>query len=257
MIYQCYFEEHQLANIFKGKYYRDFCLNPQHNHLLLETCPELESEAIRKQLCEYAALLFLWRHPLDEHDWLGLTSWRQTDKTSFLLKDDANVNQLLSEVNILSWGYTRVLFQDQDLAPVCAIASENSHPGIMAFLKHMLNQFDCIIPSEYWNREADFFANYWIMSKKDFDAFMEWSWPMIAWGIANIENYTFTQKNEKALGFVAERLFIFWYHLHNKKIKNIGPEIVFNVYHASSPIEKLTKQLKASELELKKIKANT
>src|SRR5579884_2078674 len=81
MIHQCYFDESQRARLFRSPLYRGFGVDSSVNPGLAKNCPELADPADQALLCEYAAMLHLWRNPdLDPDPWIGFTSYRQLDK---------------------------------------------------------------------------------------------------------------------------------------------------------------------------------
>jgi len=70
MIHQCYFAEAQRVRLFQTPVYCGFGLEPEVNPDLARNCPELQEARNRPLLCEYAALLHLWRNPeLDPDPW--------------------------------------------------------------------------------------------------------------------------------------------------------------------------------------------
>mgnify|MGYP003652133884 CR=1 FL=1 len=245
MIYQCYFAEGQQSSIFKSALYEGFGLEPEVNASITDNCPELEDPRVRMYLTEYAAMLHLWRNPHKiKDDWIGFTSYRQLDKFPTILQPDdlEAIKTSLQESDILGWGFYKLLdtFTQEDVTP--AFLSECCHPGIMNYAQTVMEQFQEKIPKSFSETSIELFANYWIMSVENFNLYMEWSFPKIKWMLDNCDEFDYTKKHPKAIGYVMERLHIFWYRINNKKTKNIGtlshlfiadPTVVKNLHNMS------------------------
>jgi len=225
MIYQCYFAENQRERLFKGALYRGFGLEPVVNPDLTRNCPELDTRHNRTALSEYAAMLHLWRNPLDAEPWIGFTSYRQLDKspTCFADRDREPIELLLRSTDILGWGFYRLVNATSGNPGSIAEISETCHPGITAFLEQLLARTRTPLPAAYFEHDIGLFANYWIMSRENFDAFMRWSAPLVSWCLTQRESLAFLSTNPRSVGFVAERLFILWYLLLDKRLANLGP----------------------------------
>ena len=105
MIHQCYFAEAQRARLFQKPVYRGFGLEPEVNPELARNCPELQEARNRPLLCEYAALLHLWRNPeLDPDPWIGFSSYRQLDKFPTVFQSHQQIDRLLEGCDIVGWG---------------------------------------------------------------------------------------------------------------------------------------------------------
>mgnify|MGYP003149490606 CR=1 FL=1 len=245
MIYQCYFKDGQQGDIFKSALYEGFGLEPEVNESITDNCPELEDPRTRMYLTEYAAMLHLWRNPHKiKDDWIGFTSYRQLDKFPTILQPDdlANIKESLKEHDILGWGFYKLINRFTNEYETPHYLSNCCHPGIMEYAQVVMDKFDEKIPGEFYTHSVELFANYWIMSVENFNLFMEWSFPKIKWMLDNCDEFAYSKAHPKAIGYVMERLHIFWYHLHKKKAKNIGvlsnlfiadPNVVKNLHNMS------------------------
>lgn len=224
MIYQCYFAEGQRGRLFDGALYTGFGLEPEVNPDLARNCVELLTLGNRTALAEYAAMLHLWRNPIDLDRWIGFTSYRQLDKfpTCFEEKDREPIELLLTSNDILGWGFYRLVNATSGAPGSIAEISETCHPGITAFLEQLLGRVETHLPPAYFREDVGLFANYWIMSKANFSAFMQWSFPLVSWCLTHRENQPFLSTCPRSVGFVAERLFILWYLLFDKRLANLG-----------------------------------
>src|SRR5207244_2324526 len=81
------------------------------------------------------------------------------------------------------------------------------------------------------------FCKYWIMSKQNFNAYMEWSAPLIHYALENPDSYA--QKTPRALAYLVERLFICWSGIKQKRALQVEPLVrtvaVNRVYRAHRP----------------------
>ena len=217
MIYQCYFKEDQRKQLFKSKPYKRFGLEPEVNPNLFLNCPELESKETRLQLVEYGALLWHWRN-FSESSWIGFTSYRQLVKSTFVFSSVSHVDDLIKTHPVVGWG--QYFMMDQKGNPISLkTQAEVCHPGINEFIEEILGS----LPDEWSDMNSGFFANYWVMTKELFFDFMEYSWPLVKSALEKIENSNFyrtqnqygTVSKDKCVGYVLERLFIFWYISRN------------------------------------------
>ncbi|MDP2875353.1 MAG: hypothetical protein Q8O00_04155, partial [Holophaga sp.] len=205
-----------------------------------KNCPELEDPAVRLALTEYAAFLHLWRNPPgDGDDWIGFTSYRQLAKTPFRFWSKWQIRWALWRHDGVGWGFHGVRRHQEGPWRGAAAQAEKEHPGIMAFLAILAEKFEFEIPERFCTDRFVLFASYWVLPKKLFSAYMDWSWPIVAWCLAHRNDYDFlrnplprqvldherlsSSNQGKNLGYVVERLFILWYINSNLKIKRIGP----------------------------------
>jgi len=227
MIYQCYARKEDRKHLFIGGPYKGFGLEPDVNKRLFENCPELEDPEIRMGLTEYACFLWHWRNNANPDGWFGSTSFRQQEK-GFLTKFEskAEVQHYLQQHQIIGWGEYKLLGAiDTDKGryggfPISLAAqAEACHPGINEYIRTAFSEFGHEVPEEWGTKDQGFFANYWAMSNKLFNEFMEFSWPMVQWSLENVHESKFykmqpefsTVTNAKATGYFMERLFILWY----------------------------------------------
>jgi len=231
MIYQCYFKEGQQSNIFKEEPYIGFGLEPSVNPSITKNCPELADPTTRLQLTEYACFLWHWRNPnADPDSWIGTTSYRQLDKTQFTFPNKKIIEKYTDKDEILGWGFYFLMDLKQQPISI-AKQSEVCHPGINEFLELAMNHLGHTMPETYYTEPLGLFANYWVMNKKLFNEYMEFSWPMVQWALANRDSFDYFKKEmpghtvtkDKAVGYFMERLFILWYLKEKKNVTVAGP----------------------------------
>jgi hypothetical protein len=220
VIYQCHPNDNRFTESF-GPLYRTFSLDRLANLNLLMRAPELLTEENRYALSEYAAMLHFWRNPDRRPDnWIGFTSYRQMEKVHFTLQPQHLDG--LREYDILTWGWLTV--QTRNIGA----HAEAYHPGIVATMARLLGHFGLAFPPEWSNCASAVFANYWLMSVRNFNEYMHWSCPLIQWMLANPEGDPFlTQKrqHENGIGYIMERLFIVWYNAHRKSVFDLVNQI--------------------------------
>ncbi|MFO0899239.1 MAG: hypothetical protein U0836_17585 [Pirellulales bacterium] len=214
MIYQLYPNRACESQLLSSSLYQGFGLNPAVNSALLRNCPELADDRWRTALAEYVAMLYLWRNPpLDEHRWIGFTSFRQFDKVRFqLLPTDAGrIDELLDHYDVLGWGFLRHELTIMQHAEYC-------HPGFSDCMRRLFSACGYSLPSSLDRDRVGLFCNYWIVSNEMFAQYMEWSWPLVRWMLDHMDSDAFLRTSGAdhygPLGFVMERLFIAWYATH-------------------------------------------
>lgn len=222
MIYQCYFRPEQRDRLFgNAAIYRGFGLEPEVNPDLTLNCPELASADVRLQLVDFAAMLHMWRNPpLDDHHWIGFTSYRQPEKVSFTWENQSTIEELLAGHDVLHWG--RLSF-DKSLSE----QAEACHPGINCFMSRMLRDLGEPFPTRYLVDQAGFYIDYWIMSRDRFDQHMTWLAPFIQYGLERLTSDPYLKSHPKALAYVLERLFVIWYYNTKPKIYDVHSGATF------------------------------
>ena len=214
MIYQCYFRASQESRLFTGGTYTGFGLEPEVNPHLLDNCPELADPVTRLALSEYAAFLNTWRRPLDGDDWIGFTSYRQLDKSDVVFESKSQIERLLARHDLVAWHVWSVGHLRFNGLTGAAAQAEYSHPDIHWFIRDLFAHFDVPIPDGYFTADAVPYANYWAMSKERFRMFMEWSWPLVQYALELNHPYKRPGRphadSGRAVGYVAERLFVMW-----------------------------------------------
>jgi len=205
VIYQCYHLNDQLKRCFENKsIYKPFGLEPEVNSNLFLNCPELKDSKVRLHLADFAAMLSLWRNP-PQDNWIGFTSWRQTDKSNVIFKSNDEIEKLLETNDVLAW--KKYTF-DRTLAS----QAELRHPGITSFMVKMMMDLKEDIPPSYFELKTGFFADYWLMKKETFNSFMNWLFPFMEYGISLINKDPYLLSLPfKGFGYVLERLFVIWY----------------------------------------------
>jgi hypothetical protein len=227
MIHQCYFAPSQQPALFdpSSGVYRPFGLEPEVNPQITRNCPELQDPKSRVALVEYGAMLHLWRNPQEDPDpWIGFTSYRHRDKSPVIFTARQQVEQALASADILGWCGHR--FQDAQTGRPVALAeqAERSHPGIVSFLYRLMLMRNERMPDSFLVSNAGLFANFWATSRANFNAFMEWSFPLVRWCLANPQQ-PYLQSHPKAIGYLIERLFILWYLMKGLRVTHAGPII--------------------------------
>lgn len=223
MIYQCFFRPEQTARLFASPAYRGFGLEPEVNPDIFRNCPELESESNRLNLVEHAAMLHLWRNPRAEsHDWIGFTSYRQTDKTPFYFEDIEEIRSGLDRADVLSWGFASVSHSKIHDLTGAAAQLEFRIPGAFTYLKSKLDDFGIDVPPRFLTDPAVLFANYWVMSGDHFRDFMRFMEPILLSCLEDWGKCDFLNSHPKAIGHVLERLIIIWYMRRNARVLELS-----------------------------------
>lgn len=199
MIYQLYPNTNYKCNPI-NKFYSTLCLD----------C--LSSEYLPELKMEYSGMLYLWKNQLDNDDWVGFTSYRQLEKSRFIL-DDKNsiILNKLNKFNILCW---YCLYRN------LAHQAEKHHSDILYHLQLLLNYFNEEIPEIFFTKTLGCYANFWIMKKQNFIEFMEWSYPKVKkiLELAKTNEYFKIYNHLSNSGFIIERLFVIWHLKFNKTI---------------------------------------
>ncbi len=223
MIHQCYFEESQRARLFPSPLYRGFGLYTTVNPDISRNCPELADPKHQPLLSEYAAMLHCWRNPeLDPDPWIGFTSYRQLDKSPIVFDDRERLETVLAQCDILGWGFYQFVDAANRRPVSLAEQGERYHPGITSCLWRLLLMRHETLPEAYLTGTTGLFANFWVMTKADFAAYMSWSYPLVRWCLDH-PNDPFVRSHPRSLAYLVERLFICWYSLHNKRLGKAGP----------------------------------
>ena len=76
------------------------------------------------------------------------------------------------------------------------------------------------MPENYLAGTKGLFCNYWIMSKENFNAYMEWSSPLFRYALEFPD--AFIKETPRSLGVLAERLFILWYGIKKKRTMQVN-----------------------------------
>lgn len=216
--------------MFAGEAYCGFGLEPEVNPTLLNNCPELTDENTRVALVEYAAFLHIWRNlPFDNDNWVGFTSYRQTDKTEFMFESKQRIEDALAHHDLVAWHVMSVVRSRTPDLRGAAAQAEMYHPMVHEFTTSMLDHFGIKIPKAYYFGLEAPFANYWAMNKTLFVSFMEWSWPIVEYALQVDHPYKRHDKStnpaddkRKRVGYFMERLFIIWTMLRSLRIARFG-----------------------------------
>jgi hypothetical protein len=189
-------------------------------------------------------MLHLWRNPpCDGDNWIGFTSYRQVAKTSFVFRSKTRVKWTLFGRDIAGWGFHDVGRVRTGCFRGAAAQAEHCHPGIMALLEKLGENFGFEIPEQFFTDRYVLYANYWVMQKALFERYMEWSWPKVEWCLHHRNTNPFlgnpcpadfqaaalngSDVRGKSAGYVMERLFIIWYMLNKVRINRLGPLLRF------------------------------
>jgi hypothetical protein len=206
MIYQLYPNEQYVSEPF-SEYYSNICLD----------C--LNEEYLPQLKMEYSGMLYLWNNNLDSDEWIGFTSYRQQDKSKFILNKE-NINSIIP----LLTQYDILCFLHLKLHTTISIQAEQYHKGINENMKYLFKEFyNETIPESFYTDNCGCFANYWIMSKKNFNSFMAWSYLKVLKMIelSKTNKYFALDQHKSNPGFIIERLFIVWYMKYNKSLYSI------------------------------------
>lgn len=207
MIYQLY-PNHKFPCEPFSKYYSTLCLDCLNDEYL----PQLKME--------YSGMMYLWNNNIDNDDWIGFTSYRQKDKSIFILEEN-NINDIIPLLN----NYDILCFLYLKFKTTVSEQAEKYHPKITENTEYLFNEvYKEDIPNNYYTDNCGCFANYWMMSKKNFNEFMSWSYPKVLEIIRLSKEQTYfsigTHKSNP--GFIIERLFVIWHMKFNKKIYPIN-----------------------------------
>jgi hypothetical protein len=204
VIYQCYHLAEQKPVLFSGRLYRPFGLTPELNPEIV-ACEELCDAARRLQLCEFAAMLHLWRHPPEDgHDWIGFTSHRQLEKTPFVFTSEVQIREPLKSHDAVAW------FR-QEYPHSLARQAEMHHPGILSYVHQMMRQHQPSLGQSWWDSRHGFFSSYWAMTKASFRRYMEdWLYPAIKYSLTMMDREPYLRHHPRAASYALERLFSAW-----------------------------------------------
>ncbi len=213
MIYQCYFKRAQESRLFLNLPYQPFGLAPEVNPHITRNCPELDRPEHRLQLCEFVAMLHLWRNPPDDgDDWIGFTSYRQLDKVPTIFMP-GEIEAALQRGDAVTWA--RMQF-NVSMATQC----DWSHPGLMPFMIQMFRATGLKIPQTYFTSCEGIFNSYWAVRKTDFQQHMEWFYPAIDYCLKNLATDLYLRSSPRAASYALERLFMAWCWLNGKRVIN-------------------------------------
>ena len=102
--------------------------------------------------------------------------------------------------------------------------AEHLHPGLLAFAAELVE-----VPADFHRVSAGFFANYWVLPIALFEDFMAYSLPVALKALAIDDHPYFRRQHatarvsrEKCVGYLMERMFIFWYLKRRLKLGNVG-----------------------------------
>jgi hypothetical protein len=214
MIYQAYYLPDQEPYLIRDPFYFPVCLQPERLTSIpsfdIRKTEPLADSAIRQQLCEYSAMLAVWKQRPHANDWIGFTSWRQFQKGFDFRFDDAALDRVMRGETVC-WGIRTL---DETLHQ----HAERCHPGITGVLAVLLREVHGQrLSDRYFTNRTAPFSNYWAMSWIDFDRYMAWSWLVIKsaidrWGIDPPFNlFPIKGTQDRSIAFLQERLFIIWW----------------------------------------------
>ncbi len=202
MIYQLAPTIHHNNSPF-SEYYLPLCLD----------C--LEPQYFPQLMMEYSGMIYAWKND-NNHEWIGFTSYRQLSKSSFILTK-SNLQQAID--NLIN--YDILCFYFLNFAISISDQAEKYQKDINCNIKMLFdNIFKESIPPTYYSEKCGCFGNYWIMSKNNFNSFMEWSYPKVSKILELSKDipYLSINKHHSNTGFIIERLFLIWYLKENKSL---------------------------------------
>jgi hypothetical protein len=214
MIYQAFYHPEQEEFLFDNRYYTPVCLQPEQlstpPSFDIRNTPPLGESGIRQQLCEFAAMLAVWRQRPHPDEWVGFTSWRQLQKGFAFVFGPEDLRRTLNGETII-WGL-------RTLNETLHQHAERCHPGMTGALSILLRDVHQErLPETYFTECQGPFCNYWAMTWQDFDRYMRWTWPLIEtamdrWGLDQPFNlYPRAGTQDRSLAFLHERLFVVWW----------------------------------------------
>jgi predicted methyltransferase len=224
VIYQCYFRLEHRERLFGQRPYVGFGLEPETNPEIARRCPELAEPEVRKHLCEYAAMLHIWRNKsyLAEK-WIGFTSYAQAEKTPFRFTSSRDVEDALESAQLVGWGWHEVGHYRSGELSGAAAQFEFSHPGGFAYLARALAEFEIRLPQRFHADRWVLFGSYWVLPARLFEDFMAFSWPVVDWCLRTRKEFAYVESNPRSIGFVVERLFNVWYMQRGLSTLRLGP----------------------------------
>jgi hypothetical protein len=168
------------------------------------------------------ALLHLWRNPeLDTDPWIGFTSYDQLEKFPMTLADRQEVESVLSSADVVGWGGYSFVDAISGRPVTVAEQAERFLPGFNSSLMRLIMLLNDPLPQSYFLATTGLFCNYWVMSKENFNEYMEWSSPLVFFALRNPD--AILRQTPKALSHLCERLFICWYGLKEKRVQALSP----------------------------------
>jgi hypothetical protein len=189
-----------------GPVYR--CLNldePQ----IADCLPEAQNE--------WQGIVYCQKHPeLDADPWIGFTSYRQRQKSQVVFHDAACIVEALQRRQVLAFYWRDV----QNLAG----QAERCMPGFDAAVQKMLGAFKEAIPLQWHQHRFGAFADFWIMAKPEFHAFMAWAVPRLRWLLNDPAHKAWLALDKGHMnhfGQLAERMVILWYYLAKKQVQPV------------------------------------
>src|SRR5262249_47740969 len=120
--------------------------------------------------------------------------------------------------------------------------AERCHPGINSAIWRLLLLRNESMPLHYLTGDTGLYCNYWVMSKENFNEYMNWSYPLVRWCLVHPDGYCLS--HPRAVAYLAERLFICWYCLRQKRIVRLGPVIQVGFRHTGAPAHNQPEQHK-------------
>lgn len=212
MIYQLYYKNDHGVSPF-GNNYTKFDLSTVVEDKYL---PLIQSE--------YCGMLYHYYNP-DNYKWIGFTSCRQIQKGyKEIVTED--VEHSLEKYDIVTWGY--ICHKDPRFCCSDKVYSlfdqtEFFHNGLMTLMNVAFVYFDQKnLIDIFMSYSCGIFANYWLMSKNNFNHFIDWSKPIISWMVEKPRLYNTSTGHYNTIGWIIERMFIYWYITNSKTIKVIN-----------------------------------
>lgn len=212
MIYQLYYKNDYNTEPF-GSIYEKFNLADIEQQ---EYLPEIQSE--------YCGMLYFWKNKIYTNKWIGFTSCRQISKgySSIIGYSSSKIEKLLVPYDIMTWGLLcpkNTNFSNDGSAKNLYEQANYFHKPLLPLMNDLFNSFgikDLIYTFKSY--ECGIFANYWLMLIKNYENFMDWSYPIVLYMIDHPEKFDTKTGHYNSVGYIIERMFIYWYIKHNKII---------------------------------------
>lgn len=225
MIYQGYYAPNQRAKLFSRSCYTGLGMTVALTPDLADYVPELADPAIQSHACEFGGLLYLARKgPAkmgDIHDFVGHTSWRQTDKgCHFVFRDTAQVEERMKRApdKVLSWRLITNGNNRTNGEPLLVHQqAEEWHRGFNCYMIRMADSCPASISRadlyHYFTATQWVYCSYFCTTWPLLVEYTTWVtaelWPSF---LANRRTDPYLLGHPRAWSFFQERLFSLWLH---------------------------------------------
>lgn len=178
-IYQLYFEEADLSELYSDTCYRGLQLSAQGltrpgDLNAAGLWPKLHDPHFQKRICEFGGMIALTENlSLHPWSWVGFTSWRERKKGFGNRINFSSLEQRLKQDEdvIYFWNDGEGIRPEEQGRLYHQM--ENAHPGAMAILNMLfIILFNRTLPPLPENPEPWIYSSTWIMSTRNFQSWM-------------------------------------------------------------------------------------